>query len=243
MKTINKAFTLIELLVVISIIAILASMLLPALNKARAKAQAIACMNNLKQIGQAFMLYTQDNDDNLPPARTYGTGSMYWFHTDPVSNAGYLLPYLSILKKEPGAAIGFVGFNSARLQRSTLSCPSFPQEGGTHYTYGYNFVIGNYPTAPANFRKVTNFKNTSATVILADIDSSSGPYVGPGKQDNPGNYPISYRHGGNRSNITFADGHAEARKFGEVPDDYNPGWTFCRTKVKTWNSLAPQIYW
>jgi prepilin-type N-terminal cleavage/methylation domain-containing protein len=100
-KNRNGAFTLIELLVVIAIIAILAGMLLPALAKAKAKAQRINCANNLKQVGVAFKLFATDNQDRFPMGLSTNDGGVAdWIGTTPSAKPLEVWRVFAVLSNE-----------------------------------------------------------------------------------------------------------------------------------------------
>lgn len=203
-------FTLIELLVVIAIIAVLAGMLLPALNKARNMAQATACTNNLRQITQSFMQYAGDYGGYLPADGypTPGGQPSYWFD---YYARDYKLPKES-----------YFGYANLPLKRSNslFRCPSdasfYDTNRYARTSYGYNYVgIQNMPTGwtPGQRWKLDNFRRPSKTFWMGE---SSSRELGAADEAPPGTTAPMFRHQA-RGGFTFLDGHFESRKGTEIP--------------------------
>ena len=199
----KRNFTLIELLVVITIIAILASMLLPALNQARERARTATCVNNQKQLGTIFVMYAGDFRDILPPAAIKDPVQRRWPR---------LLGSLKYsLNPNTNAPAGY------------LCCPSWEpfNQYNNDYCYGVPNGNANYgPKCSDDNAYVRPLKKLGKyDILLGDsvrgISGTQWSLIenGSGQEGSATTSKIVHlRHAGfSRANVTLADGHVEAK--------------------------------
>ena len=164
MESRKRDFTLIELLVVIAIIAILASMLLPALGKAKAAAQRIKCVSNLKQMGLAAVFYNNDNEDFVPPSVGNGPNG------EPLEQLTFC--YRPTADEE---AKGWGGSLGRYIEGDVFKCPNSAVKSTLpdwfQTNYGLNITVSHFrywDQANANWQKITEFQQPSVGILIGE---------------------------------------------------------------------------
>lgn len=216
MKSEKRKFTLIELLVVIAIIAILAGMLLPALNSAKKSGQRANCAANLKQCGQVFHFYAGDNDDFIMPLEIRGGSSSAGLlaHVQIINytktNYSAVKGRNYVLYCDRGENTSFTDYGNLNMANSYVpwfdprtSAISIP------YTYAFNAMLCYYPSYGQTtsygtilHRKVHSVTSASGSLLMGD---GSSRVVIPYSQY------FLIRHGGG-VNTLWLDGHVDFKK-------------------------------
>jgi len=226
MKSRSRGFTLIELLVVIAIIAILAAILLPALNRSRITAQRIACLNKLRQWGLAQTMYYQDNNGYIPEetATTSGSSLNTWNDAFNPANAAVWYNALPAIISQKAVSDYFHDRADFYDDNSMFHCPTakFPKNPEKELDIYFSYAMNSKLEQGSDLTiKVETIKQPPATVFFLENLLPDDPKVDPKQKNTDLGQPSSdggrfaARHA-NVGNLAFVDGHAAGFKGNQV---------------------------
>ena len=211
-----SGFTLIELLVVIAIIADLASLLLPALSRAKESARTTQCLSQMRQIGLAVRLYADDNEDEFPRSQhsAFANSQLTWGRAIAPQLAQNTATWTNLL-------------------RGVYRCPS--DRRNAPWSYGQNVYFelspenDDYAGAPKSWRRAGSIPNPSSTILHAETPGSVDhimPHFWMAPRD--ATDVDQHRHK-SRSNYNFVDGHSQALEFSRTydPSHHVDSWNPC----------------